>query len=776
MSVIFTLVIMLIPNQEVKADSFIYDGYEYDIDLILEEIESYNSDYTISNYPYITVYPDSGGFRLYLLSSLNNSCYDSDGNEYSDMVCTNSTDYFLKTNSTNNYISGSGGYVRYKYTASSDSAVIDLITDKETFNNNTSYAVLYQNYSLYDTSKDVLIPYEYDKFVYDDNEYSIFNILGIIANRNSSYNIYSYPYISIHYIKSSEGTGFNFYIFNSNNSYDSSGNLVDESAVKSDDYYLKLSDSSSLGYPVVDGSSGFTKFSYNYLNNTYSISYGSGLLVFPGSLTDTKSYYEENGTLDGFYDNRLIYNNFSVLNDIEGYDYFIPYYSFSESFISITQNELCDLDGNDMKNITIDFERIFDESYTYQYKTDFSDWIDITSYVKEAYQYGYYYYRFSTYYNTLVEARVLDSDGNVVATNSLDVDGLLDYNDGYVFRNSFSSSTHSDLKYITFQSNFNELNVSHKFRLQYLSNDKTLKNIPDFLNYTAYLVDINGVILDYEFSDYFTITYDEYKLYEEDYETYLDGVITQVKELPGYVYGFKIVFEFDNLNNYTINVFDNYNKSTIWDFIKDFLDGYTLIEFPSNYDTAIIRSKNYTNLSSSLIYMNVLFSSPEYGLNFYNYDFINKRQNYSYEISDVTIDYSMITFNVNESNNVFPVLFRNSDSDEVFIYLKDDCFIQFFNRETLESYIVGTDEDNFNKNNDLVIDDEFNNFIDDNFNFDNASFYEMFSDGFENFRNVIVEIFQNVTYFFQGLCLDLKYFYIVVFAFVLVIFLTRFLL
>lgn len=471
----------------------------------------------------------------------------------------------------------------------------------------------------------------------------------------------------------------------------------------------------------------------------------------------------------------IIYNDNNLIDG----DIFPSYYDWyleKNSSIVISSNFANDLDGNAMEVVTIDFANVYDENYIYQYKTSFSEWIDISDYVNESSSYGYYYYRFNLYYNTIIETRVLDSENNVLFTSTKNITSLSDYDSTYVYRNNFSSSTHSDLKYITFQSNYNELNVSHKFRLQYLSNDKSLTNIPDFISYEAYLVDVNGVILNYDFDDYFTISYNEYKLYDEDYETYLDGVITQIKELPGYAYGFKIVFEFDNLNNYTINVFDNYSKSTTWDYIMNFLDGYTRIKFPVNYDTAIIRSKDYTNLSSSLIYMNVLFTSLEYGLNFYNYDFINKRQNYSYITSDVTVDYSMITFDVNESNNVFPVLFRNSDSDEVFIYLKDDCFIQFVNRETLESYIVGTDEDDFNENNDLVIDDEFNNFIDDNFNFDNASFYEMFSDGFENFRNVIVEIFQNVNYFFQGLCIDLKYFYIVVFAFVLIIFLTRFLL
>ena len=58
----------------------------------------------------------------------------------------------------------------------------------------------------------------------------------------------------------------------------------------------------------------------------------------------------------------------------------------------------------------------------------------------------------------------------------------------------------------------------------------------------------------------------------------------------------------------------------------------------------------------------------------------------------------------------------------------------------------------------------------------NDSFFQMFTNAFSSFKNVIVEIFQNLTYFYNSLPIVLQNFFIVIFTFVLFMFLIRFIL
>ena len=100
---------------------------------------------------------------------------------------------------------------------------------------------------------------------------------------------------------------------------------------------------------------------------------------------------------------------------------FVKYYNR----IKITKTYANDLEGNDLYNIRADFADIYDESYTYQFKTDFfNDWVDITENIQTAAQEGFYIYDYSCYYNTNIRFRVLDSNGEVIDENSINVSEL----------------------------------------------------------------------------------------------------------------------------------------------------------------------------------------------------------------------------------------------------------------------------------------------------------------------------------------------------------------
>lgn len=59
---------------------------------------------------------------------------------------------------------------------------------------------------------------------------------------------------------------------------------------------------------------------------------------------------------------------------------------------------------------------------------------------------------------------------------------------------------------------------------------------------------------------------------------------------------------------------------------------------------------------------------------------------------------------------------------------------------------------------------------------DYESFFDMFIDSFDYFKDSLVGIFDNVAYFFNSLPVSLKYFFMFIFTIILFIFLIRFIL
>lgn len=186
-SVISTLAIMLIPNHEVRADTFVHNNSKYDIDEILEYIKNYNSDYTIENYPYISIHPLDNGFNFYMISNKNNFCYDKAGNrsDSSDFVCTYTDDYFLKINGSYATLSGYYGVIKAVYDSSTDTYTITRssgsgsnfyfpgsLNAKESYysENGTlkgfyDSRIIYSNFSFYDITNDYNEYFYYSDFV-----------------------------------------------------------------------------------------------------------------------------------------------------------------------------------------------------------------------------------------------------------------------------------------------------------------------------------------------------------------------------------------------------------------------------------------------------------------------------------------------------------------------------------------------------------------------------------------------------------------------------------
>lgn len=111
-------------------------------------------------------------------------------------------------------------------------------------------------------------------------------------------------------------------------------------------------------------------------------------------------------------------------------------------------------------------------------------------------------------------------------------------------------------------------------------------------------------------------------------------------------------------------------------------------------------------------------------------------------------------------------------------YPNDSKSIIYYDTRYFDYVVYNTLADNPTFIHPITGDEEISNSLID---FDSSmtkqeSFFEMFKNGFNKFKNVIIDIFQNINYFFINLNIDLQYFYIVVFALIIFIFLTRFLL
>lgn len=138
------------------------------------------------------------------------------------------------------------------------------------------------------------------------------------------------------------------------------------------------------------------------------------------------SSFDMNLEIDESINNaKIIFDNGFIFEESKTLQDFINEISYLDmSKIKLTKTFTNDLEGNDLYNIRADFEDIYDETYTYQFKSDYSNWIDITENIQAAAQEGYYIYDYLCRYNTNIYFRVLNNSGEVLDENSINVSEL----------------------------------------------------------------------------------------------------------------------------------------------------------------------------------------------------------------------------------------------------------------------------------------------------------------------------------------------------------------
>lgn len=254
----------------------------------------------------------------------------------------------------------------------------------------------------------------------------------LIVNINKDFNIYAIPKnLNINTIWKRTYVNKKWYY-----KLEINPNILDNNCKKFNIRFLFNNDTNSIEFKDLSNNNSSLEEYLNYIDNWLKNP------NYPDFWYTTDAFlggYESTGTLNVdtiIYDtnSNISFNNVdssgNVLNlSINGtllengtkLPTFVKYYNR----IKITKTYANDLEGNDLYNIRADFADIYDESYTYQFKTDFfNDWVDITENIQTAAQEGYYIYDYSCYYNTNIHFRVLDSNGEVIDENSISVSEL----------------------------------------------------------------------------------------------------------------------------------------------------------------------------------------------------------------------------------------------------------------------------------------------------------------------------------------------------------------
>ena len=418
------------------------------------------------------------------------------------------------------------------------------------------------------------------------------------------------------------------------------------------------------------------------------------------------------------------------------------------------------------------------------------DMIANDSYTLSNYNTGYY---FNTYtnrdinqLNVLIYSNIefsvniknYNEDNFLLNGNEISNDDVLEQYYTYInelknplqYRMQFNNDVSPDLKQITFDLPKIALENNLKARIEMGNWNENIEEIPKFNSLKIVGYDLNNNQYDlsndigygYETTDYLTSKQLDFSF-----------ILNSWANIPEEVNRIKIYFDFDTFNdNYYFNVFDNFiDGTTFWNYVENFLIGYKKYEFPKDYDIAIIRSKNFSDLESYYISDKLYFTSDEYSFNLKLYDFNNKIETYNFTgLTQYLINpvYLKIPLKIDETNDIFPVLTKPMNKESGTFYLKDDLFVQFVNSNTLDSVVEGITEEDFNNNNDLVIGGDIGNLITPQQQEENLTlFFSQFWEMFEKFGDILSYITACFSEFFYALPVTIQFFLCISFAFVI---------
>lgn len=439
------------------------------------------------------------------------------------------------------------------------------------------------------------------------------------------------------------------------------------------------------------------------------------------------------------------------LEDIKNH---VVYSPIKSSSIRFEDNVVNDLDNRNVNLLKVDFNDIYNSNYKYQISFDNKNWIDVTDTIITN---DNHYIIYSLMANTTIYAKVLSQDNEEIDMNNKTIDNLNDYQ---LIKSVSSTDTLNiysiDFRLKNIQNTMGYEHYTTKIKLQYGSNDHTNKNRPYYLDYSITGLDNDGMDLDIDLTDYYDVQINNNEYYLGDYESFLYYDLVQIKPLlPNKVKQLKVSFYFSNLDNYYIHCYTTNTKSqTEIRFTESLFKDYVLYQFPSGFDYALIRPKSFQTSNGSLIADAYYFNSGV--LEMTTFDFKN---NDISTIFDTTMDKSnyliegnnvKFNFTSDEDNNVYPALYLRKEvfcnieigyNDVLYtfgtrryfcvnekkripsatFYVHKEFYVEFINKNTLETKVVNIDKGDFEDKNNLELTQDFKNKVNEKYPEEEAS-------------------------------------------------------
>lgn len=439
------------------------------------------------------------------------------------------------------------------------------------------------------------------------------------------------------------------------------------------------------------------------------------------------------------------------LEDIKNH---VVYSPIKSSSIRFEDNVVNDLDNRNVNLLKVDFNDIYNSNYKYQISFDNKNWIDVTDTIITN---DNHYIIYSLMANTTIYAKVLSQDNEEIDMNNKTIDNLNDYQ---LIKSVSSTDTLNiysiDFRLKNIQNIMGYEHYTTKIKLQYGSNDHTNKNRPYYLDYSITGLDENGMELNEDLTDYYNVQINDNEYYLGDYESFLYYDLVQIKPLlPNKVKQLKVSFYFSNLDNYYIHCYTTNTKSqTEIRFTESLFKDYVLYQFPSGFDYALIRPKSFQTSNGSLIADAYYFNSGI--LEMTTFDFKNNDISTIFDTtmdkSDYLIEGNNVKFNFtsDEDNNVYPALYLRKEvfcnieigyNDVLFaagmrsyfcvnekkripsatFYVHKDFYIEFINKNTLETKVVNIDKGDFEDKNNLELTQDFKDKVNEKYPEEEAS-------------------------------------------------------
>lgn len=488
-----------------------------------------------------------------------------------------------------------------------------------------------------------------------------------------------------------------------------------------------------------------------------------------------------------------IYNgDLSTRGEID--DKFLTYYDVMLNPVNIsiemTKTFANDLEGNEIYNIRVDFENVFDVNYKYQVRNEYEEWQDVTSNVLDAYQYGYYYYDYTLRFNSKVYARVLDSNDNVIATNEIEVTELNQIS----FNEIVSTEKYSRVEF--------EFTIPTSSYCDSSNSDNSGFDIPcylTYLNYNIRNVTKNGLDntltfgIPYLEKEYFYDTGSSSVaktdiiplsditnfIYSGSYKIIEDITMTKLKLVVplDYIVASYVKISFNSTLEYSVNYIERSDEHI---GSVDITGKAGVMFIPKQITEDMLVGFNFHPTATYSLQLRDTYESNYNVLDYYSIGYCDDR------------DYANVGTNVcNNGTNGYQayINFKKGElKQSIFIINRDYYEYQDKEKQAIVYYdtryfeyviydeITSTPTFKHPITNEEITLDDLTDYDSYYTNEVHTSFFTIFSNAFNEFRSDILKIFSYINELWNGLPSVLRYFYIVIFSLILFIFLFKFIL